>query len=63
VLVDGFVVGMWRLARSRGAAALVIEMFEPVGKRARDAITAEGGRLLAFAAPDLAHDVQFAPLA
>jgi hypothetical protein len=63
VLVDGFVVGMWRLARSRGAAALVIEMFEPVGESARDAITAEGGRLLAFAAPDRAHDVQFAPLA
>ncbi len=63
VLVDGFVVGMWRLARSRGAAALVIEMFEPVGQRARDAIAAEGGCLLAFAAPDMAHDIQFAPLA
>ena len=63
VLVDGFVVGMWRLARSRGAATLVIEMFEPVGERERGAITAEGGRLLAFAAPDLAHDIQFAALA
>ena len=63
VLVDGLVVGMWRLARSRGAAALVIEMFELVGQRERDAITAEGGRLLAFAAPDTpARGIQFAPL-
>jgi len=63
VLVDGFVVGMWRLARSRGAAALIIEMFEPLGERDRDAIIAEGGRLLAFAVPDApAHDIQFAPL-
>jgi len=63
VLVDGFVVGMWRLARSRGGAALVIEMFEPVRDRDRDAIVAEGGRLLAFAAPDApAHDIQFEPL-
>jgi len=63
VLVDGFVVGMWRLARSRGAATLIIEMFEPLGERDRDAIIAEGGRLLAFAAPDApAHDIQFAPL-
>jgi hypothetical protein len=63
VLVDGFVVGMWRLARSRGGAALVIEMFAPVAKRDRDAIVAEGGHLLAFAAPDApAHDIRFEPL-
>jgi hypothetical protein len=63
VLVDGFVAGMWRLARSRGAATLVIEMFEPVAGRDRDAIVAEGGRLLAFAAPDVPeHDIRFAPL-
>jgi hypothetical protein len=63
VLVDGFVVGMWRLARSRRAAALIIEMFEPLGERDRDAVISEGGRLLAFAAPDApAHDIQFAPL-
>ena len=28
-----------------------------------DTITAEGSRLLAFAAPDMAPDIQFAPLA
>ncbi len=63
VLVDGFVVGMWRIARSRGTATLIIEMFEPVSRRDRDAVTDEGGRLLAFAAPDApAHDIQFARL-
>jgi len=63
VLVDGFVVGMWRLARSRSDVALVIEMFEPVGEGDRDAIVAEGGHILAFAAPDApAHDVRFEPL-
>ncbi len=63
VLVDGFVVGMWRLARSRGAATLIIEMFDPVGERDGGAITTEGGHLLAFAAPDApARDIQFAPL-
>ena len=63
VLVDGFVVGMWRLARSRGAATLIIEMFETVGDGDRDAIVAEGERLLAFAAPDApAQGIRFGPL-
>jgi Winged helix DNA-binding domain len=63
VLVDGFVVGMWRLARSRGVARLIIEMFETVGAGDRDAIVAEGEHLLAFAAPDAsARDIRFAPL-
>jgi len=64
VLVDGFVTGMWRLDRSRAAVRLIIEMFDPVGPGDRDAITDEGGRLLAFAAPDAAtRDIQFGPLA
>jgi hypothetical protein len=63
VLVDGFVVGMWRLARSRAAVTLIIEMFEPSGARDRDAVTDEGGRLLAFAAPEApARDIRFARL-
>ena len=63
VLVDGFVVGMWRLARPRGAATLIIEMFDAVSERDRDEIRAEGARLLAFAAPRApAQDIRFAPL-
>ena len=61
VLIDGFVAGMWRLARSRDAATLTIELFGPA--RQRDALVAEAERVLAFGAPGAAHDVMFAPLA
>jgi Winged helix DNA-binding domain len=64
VLVDGFAAGMWKITRSRAAAALTVELFGPLGPRERDAVTDEGGRLLAFAAPDApAHDLRFAPQA
>jgi len=61
VLVDGFVAGMWRLTRSRPEAVVTIEMFGPVQER--DVLTAEAERVLAFAAPGVAHEVRFAPLA
>jgi hypothetical protein len=51
---------MWRLARSRGAATLTIELFAPA--RERDALAAEAERVLAFGAPGAAHDIRFAPL-
>ena len=60
VLVDGFVAGMWRLARTREAATVTIEMFGP--ERERDALTAEAERVLAFAAPGADGSVRFAPL-
>ena len=64
VLVDGFVAGMWKISRSRVAAALTVELFGPLRPRDREAVTGEGARLLAFAAPDApAHDIRFAPLA
>ena len=62
VLVDGFVAGMWRIARTRGAATLTIEMFVPVSPAGRDAIVAEAERLLGFAAPGDSHEIRFAPL-
>ena len=65
VLIDGFVAGMWRLTRSRSEAAVTIEMFGPVRRgdaAQRDALTAEAERVLAFGAPDVAHDVRFAPV-
>ena len=64
VLIDGFVAGMWRIDRARDAVTLIAEMFrDRVSAGDRDAITAEGLRMLAFAAPDTpAHDVRFAPL-
>jgi hypothetical protein len=66
VLVDGFVAGMWRLARTRGEATVTIEMFGPVRRgdaAQRDALTAEAERVLAFGAPGPAHQVRFASLA
>ena len=51
VLIDGFVRGMWRITIARRAAVLTVEMFGPVGGRDRDAVAAEGERLLEFAAP------------
>lgn len=63
VLVDGFVLGIWRITRPRSAAVLTIEMFEPAARRARDAITSEGEHLLAFAAPDAqGGDIRFGPI-
>jgi Winged helix DNA-binding domain len=59
VLVDGFVAGMWRLARNSKTAALTIELFGPV--RDRDVVAREAERMLAFCAPDAAHEIRFAP--
>jgi hypothetical protein len=63
VLINGFVLGIWRITRSRDAAALNIDMFESVSGRDRDAVTREGERLLAFAAPEAPeYDIRFAPV-
>jgi Winged helix DNA-binding domain len=63
VLVDGFVAGMWKITRSRAAGVLTIELFGPLGPSDRDSVTDEGGRLLAFAAPEArAREIRFAPL-
>jgi hypothetical protein len=57
VLIDGFVAGMWRLARSRRAATLTIELFGSV--RDRNSLVDEAKRMLAFCAPGLSHDIRF----
>jgi hypothetical protein len=49
-LVDGFVRGAWKIEKSRRAATLVIEPFEPLADEDRDALTGEGERLLRFVA-------------
>lgn len=60
VLVDGFARGAWTMARRRGAATLVIELFAPLAEGDRDAVAEEGERLLAFAAADAgARDIRF----
>ncbi len=50
VLVDGFVRGTWKMERTRGKATLVIEPFEPLPKKDRDPLAAEGERLVRFIA-------------
>ena len=51
-LLDGFVAGTWRLERRRRVTTLVIGPFEPLTASDRDALADEGGRLVAFLAPD-----------
>jgi len=52
VLVDGFVAGVWRVERGRRAASLHVTLWARVPKATREAIAAEGERLLAFAAAE-----------
>lgn len=60
-LVDGFVTGTWKVERKKATAALVVEPFEPLKKKTRDALAAEGEGLLRFAEPEArAFEVRFA---
>jgi len=61
VLVDGFVAGMWRLAMTRSAATLTVELFGST--RARDEVAREAGRMLEFCASGISHDIRFGPIA
>ncbi len=64
VLVDGFAAGMWRITRSRGAAALTVEPFGPISARDREAVMREAERLLGFAAAGAGkHEIRFAAIA
>ena len=58
-LLDGMARGMWTIERDGDAATLRIEPLEPLTAGERDELTAEGERLLAFAAAGAAHDVAF----
>jgi hypothetical protein len=62
VLVDGFLAGMWRIARDRGRATLTIEPAGSWSAADRSAVADEGARLLGFVAGDAVdHDVRFVP--
>jgi hypothetical protein len=52
VLVEGFVAGTWTLERKRETATLVIELFETVPRRVRQALEREGKHLARFAEDD-----------
>jgi Winged helix DNA-binding domain len=61
VLIDGFVAGLWRLARHKKTATLTIQLFG--GPPEPDQVTSEAERMLAFCAPGADHDIRFAPVA
>ena len=50
VLVDGFVAGTWKLERAKDAVTLAVAPWERWPKAIRDEVSAEGERLVAFAA-------------
>ena len=60
VLIDGFVAGIWRLARNKSTAALTIELFGP--QTDLDPVVDEAERMLEFCAPGASPDVRFAPI-
>jgi hypothetical protein len=60
VLVDGAVAAIWRLTSARTAATLRIEELRPLTGEQRGEVEAEGRRMLTFAAPGAAHNVEFA---
>jgi len=59
VLVDGIVQAIWRLTTARTGATLRIEELRPLACEQRAEVEAEGRRMLAFAVPDVVHDVEF----
>jgi len=61
VLIDGWVGATWRVARSKAGATLSVDLLRPCSKPTRDAVAAEGQRLLELVAPTSAgHDVRVA---
>jgi hypothetical protein len=65
VLVDGFVIGRWRIDRAKKdgkkEALLLVEPFKTLAKAKQAKIAAEANRLLRFAAKDAdIRDVRFA---
>jgi hypothetical protein len=71
LLVDGFWQADWTITRGRDKATLEIRpfglsnprgLFGPLDLARREAIAAEGSRLLEFAAPASAHDIRITPV-
>lgn len=51
-LVDGFVAGFWKIAEEKTRATLILEPFRALTKKEMRALSAEGKRLMQFAAPE-----------
>ncbi len=62
ILVDGQVAGTWKIPPAGDRATLLIEPFITLSESDLEALTEEGARLLAFAAPsNVPHDVHVGP--
>jgi hypothetical protein len=62
VLLDGFVVGNWRIKATKTLATLTIAQYETYNKRDQRALAREADAVLDFAAPEAAErDVVFTP--
>jgi hypothetical protein len=60
ILIDGFVRGVWKIEKTKTAAALVIEPFVKLAKKERAALQEEGERLLRFVeAKAKSYEVRF----
>jgi hypothetical protein len=51
-LLDGFIAGTWSITRKKNAATLNVAPFAKLARKDRDALAAEGERLLRFAEED-----------
>ena len=61
LLVDGLAAGHWKVTRPRKAQpTLLIETFAPIARKDRDAVAAEGERLLEWLSPGRDGDIEFA---
>ena len=60
MLVDGFIAATWKTTRQDGTVTLRVESVEPLGREDKDAVAAEGLRLLQFTDPKASHDVSVA---
>ena len=59
VLVDGRIQATWAARRDGDATVLTVRPSLPLSAAERTDVVEEGGRLLAFLAPDRPHDVRF----
>ena len=60
VLVDGYVRAVWKIARDRSVATLLVAPFDRMSRGDVASLTEEGARLLTFAASDAdTHAVRF----
>ena len=59
VLLDGFTAATWTFTTAHDTATLTVHPFAPLTAPDRDALTAEGGGLLDFLAPDTSHEIRF----